>query len=152
MNYSSANTRYREVNTIQINMTKKEYTRLNTEWLEKKATEADVHKAAQGVFYKILASGDSTKLSPRSNSVVTVHYTGKTIDGHVFDSSRDDAVPPAFRLRDLITGWIDALQLMYPGDRWEIYISADKAYGKQSQPDIPGGSTLIFDIELISVA
>ncbi|MDE6842479.1 MAG: FKBP-type peptidyl-prolyl cis-trans isomerase [Muribaculaceae bacterium] len=133
-------------------MTKKEYTRLNTEWLEAKSSEPDVHRAASGVFYKILASGDSSKPSPRPNSVVTVHYTGRTIDNHVFDSSRDDAVPPAFRLRDLITGWIEALQLMHPGDRWELYIAADKAYGKQSQPDIPGGSTLIFDIELISVA
>lgn len=133
-------------------MTKKEYARLNTEWLETKASEPDVHRAADGVFYKILASGDNSKPSPRPNSVVTVDYTGRTIDGHVFDSSRNDTVPPAFRLRDLITGWIDALQLMHPGDRWELYISSDKAYGKQNQPDIPGGSTLIFDIELISIA
>ena len=61
-------------------------------------------------------------------------------------------VAPAFRVRDLIPGWIIALQKMHPGDKWEVYIPAEQAYGKLNQPGIPGGSTLIFEIELISVA
>ena len=79
-----------------------------------------------------------------------MHYTGRTINGKVFDSSRG-GTPPAFRLRDLIPGWIIALQNMHAGDRWEVYIPASMGYGKLSQPGIPGGSTLVFDIELIGV-
>ncbi|WP_290143917.1 FKBP-type peptidyl-prolyl cis-trans isomerase, partial [Paramuribaculum intestinale] len=87
---------------------------------------------------------------PGRGSVVTVHYVGKTINGRAFDSSRG-ATPPAFRLRELIPGWIIALQQMHVGDRWEVYIPASQAYGKSAQPGIPGGSTLIFDIELLAV-
>ena len=82
--------------------------------------------------------------------MVTAHYTGKTINGKTFDSSRGD-VAPAFRLRDLIPGWIIAMQKMHVGDRWEVYIPAEQGYGKRSVPGIPGGSTLIFDIELLGV-
>lgn len=78
------------------------------------------------------------------------HYTGCTINGKKFDSSRGGA-PLAIRLRELIPGWIIALQQMRVGDRWEIYIPAEMGYGRFSQPGIPGGSTLVFDIELIGV-
>ena len=102
-------------------------------------------------FYKVIGKGGQKKPSPGRNSVVTVHYTGKTINGRTFDSSRS-GVAPAFRLRDLIPGWIIALQQMHPGDRWEVYIPAEQAYGRFNQPGIPGGSTLIFDIQLIGTA
>lgn len=131
-------------------MDKKEYIRLNKEWLENKSKEEGVFAIGKGIYGKVLHSGDASGSSPDKSSVVTAHYTGKTIDGHVFDSSRG-SVAPAFRLRDLIEGWIIAMQRMRPGDRWEIYIPADKGYGKDSIPGIPGGSTLIFDIELLAV-
>ena len=82
---------------------------------------------------------------------MTVHYTGKTINGKTFDNSRG-GVAPAFRLRDLIPGGIIALLQMKVGDKWEVYIPAEQAYGKFNQPGIPGGSTLIFEIELIGIA
>lgn len=82
--------------------------------------------------------------------MVVVHYTGTTINGKKFDSSRGGTAP-AMRLRDLIQGWIIALQQMRVGDRWEIYLPAEMGYGRFSQPGIPGGSTLIFDIELLGV-
>jgi peptidylprolyl isomerase len=88
--------------------------------------------------------------TPNRNSVVTVHYVGKTINGKQFDSSRGGA-PAAFRLRDLIPGWVIALQKMHVSERCELYIPAEMGYGKFSQPGIPGGSTLIFDIELIAI-
>ena len=66
------------------------------------------------------------------------------------DSSRG-GVAPAFRLRDLIPGWIIALQQMKVGDKWELYVPAEQAYGRFNQPGIPGGSTLIFEIELLAV-
>ena len=88
---------------------------------------------------------------PNPRSIVTAHYTGRTIDGQLFDSSRNGA-PLAVRLCDLIEGWIIALQQMCVGDKWEIYIPAEMGYGKVSQPGIPGGSTLIFEIELLGIA
>ena len=72
-------------------------------------------------------------------------------DGKQFDSSRG-GVPLACRLCDLIEGWIIAIQQMHIGDKWEIYIPAEMGYGKFSQPGIPGGSTLIFEIELLGIA
>ena len=132
-------------------MAKQEYIDKNRQWLVEKSKEQGVLPLDKGIYYKVLKKGDSKKPSPNRNSVITAHYTGKTINGKTFDSSRG-GVAPAFRLRDLITGWIIALQQMHPGDKWEIYIPAEQAYGKINQPGIPGGSTLIFEIELIAVA
>lgn len=132
-------------------MAKQEYIEKNREWLKAKSLEDDVYSLDKGVYYKILKKGNSKLPSPNKGSVITAHYVGKTINGKTFDSSRG-GVAPAFRLRDLIPGWIIALQKMHPGDKWEIYIPAEQAYGKINQPGIPGGSTLIFEIELISVA
>lgn len=131
-------------------MAKQEYIEKNREWLRVKAEEAGVHALDKGIYYKVLKQGDKHSASPNRNSVVTAHYTGKTINGKTFDSSRG-GVAPAFRLRDLIPGWIIALQQMHIGDRWEIYIPAEQGYGKRSVPGIPGGSTLIFDIALLAV-
>lgn len=131
-------------------MAKQEYIEKNTLWLKAKSEEAGVKPLDKGIFYKVLKTGSRNGASPNRGSVVTVHYTGKTINGKTFDSSRNGTAP-AFRLRDLIPGWIIALQQMRAGDRWEVYIPASQAYGKINQPGIPGGSTLIFDIELLAV-
>lgn len=131
-------------------MAKQEYVEKNKAWLEAKATEPGVKPLEGGVYYKVLKTGNKDSRTPSRSSVITVHYTGKTINGKTFDSSRSGAAP-AFRLRDLIPGWIIALQHMHVGDRWEIFVPADKAYGRLNQPGIPGGSTLIFDIELLGV-
>ncbi len=129
-------------------MAKQEYIDKNRRWLAEKATEPGVQPLDKGIYYKILKRGNGP--SPNRNSVVTVHYTGRTINGKAFDSSRG-GVAPAFRLRDLIPGWIIALQQMKVGDKWEVYIPFEQAYGKISQPGIPGGSTLIFEIELTAI-
>lgn len=131
-------------------MAKQEYVRKNREWIEAKSQEPGVMPLARGVFYKVLSAGDANGCSPSARSIVTVHYTGWTINGRKFDSSRGGC-PLAMRLNELIDGWIVALQKMHVGDRWEVYIPAEMGYGKFSQPGIPGGSTLVFDIELISV-
>ena len=122
----------------------------NTEWLAAKAMQPDVRPLDKGICYRVIRQADINTAMPGRSSVVTVHYTGKTIKGRTFDSSRG-STPPAFRLRELIPGWIIALQQMHVGDRWEVYIPASQGYGKSSQPGIPGGSTLIFDIELLAV-
>lgn len=132
-------------------MAKQEYIDKNRKWLADKAQEPGVKPIDKGILYKRIKSGDPKGRTPNRNSVVTVHYTGKTINGKTFDSSRG-GVAPAFRLRELIPGWIIVLQQMHVGDKWELYIPAEQAYGRLNQPGIPGGSTLIFEIELIAVS
>lgn len=105
----------------------------------------------KGIYYKVLAEGKADEKHPTPRSIVTAHYTGRTIDGKQFDSSRGGA-PLTIRLCDLIEGWIIAMQQMCVGDKWEVYIPAEMGYGKFSQPGIPGGSTLIFEIELLGIA
>lgn len=124
--------------------------RTNAEWLAEKAKEEGVIALPRGIYYKVLAEGNNDGRHPSTRSIITAHYTGKTINGKKFDSSRGGA-PLAMRLSDLIDGWIVAMQHMCIGDRWEVYIPAEMGYGKFSQPGIPGGSTLIFDIELIGI-
>lgn len=124
--------------------------RANAEWLAEKAKEEGVIALPRGIYYKVLAEGNNDGRHPSTRSIITAHYTGKTINGKKFDSSRGGA-PLAMRLSDLIDGWIVAMQHMCIGDRWEVYIPAEMGYGKFSQPGIPGGSTLIFDIELMGI-
>ena len=104
-----------------------------------------------GIYYKVLKTGLNDDRHPSPRSIVTAHYTGRTINGKKFDSSLGGA-PLAIRLCDLIDGWIIAMQRMCVGDKWEVYIPAEKGYGKFSQPGIPGYSTLIFEIELLGIA
>ena len=132
-------------------MDKKEYAQANKDWLTQKAQEEGVKTLPKGIFYKVLSEGKGDGKHPTSRSIVTVHYTGKTINGRQFDSSRG-GTPLAIRLCDLIDGWIIALQRMCVGDKWEVYIPAEMGYGKFSQPGIPGNSTLIFEIELLGIA
>lgn len=131
-------------------MAKQEYVDKNRQWLKEKASEPGVTLLDKGICYKVIKKGNAQGPKPNRNSVVTVHYTGKTINGKTFDSSRSGA-PVVFRLRELIPGWVIALQQMHVGDHWELYIPAEQGYGKFSQPGIPGGSTLVFDIELLGV-
>lgn len=132
-------------------MGKQEYIKANKDWLLEKAKEDGVKALPKGIYYKVLKSGNNDGKHPTPRSIVTVHYTGWTINGKKFDSSRA-GVPVAFRLSELIEGWIIAIQQMCVGDKWEIYIPAELGYGKFSQPGIPGGSTLIFEIELFGIA
>ena len=101
-------------------------------------------------MYKVIKQGEPNGASPSPQSIVTVHYTGRTIDGRQFDTSLG-GVPLACRLCQLIEGWIIALQQMHVGDKWELYLPAEVGYGKQWQEGIPGGSTLVFEVELLGV-
>ncbi len=132
-------------------MNKREYRQANKDWLEAKAKEDGINALSKGVYYKVISEGKNDGRHPTPRSVVTAHYTGWTIDGKKFDSSLG-GIPMAFRLNELIEGWIIAIQQMCIGDKWEVYIPAELGYGKFSQPGIPGGSTLIFEIELFSIA
>jgi len=132
-------------------MAKQEYIEKNRQWLEQKAAEPGVTALGGGVLARVIASGSPDGPQPNLGSVVVVHYTGRTINGRKFDNSLG-GTPPALRVRELIEGWVIALTRMHVGDKWEVYIPAEKGYGKRGVPGIPGGSTLIFEIELIGVA
>jgi peptidylprolyl isomerase len=132
-------------------MSKREYVQANREWLEAKSKEEGVKALSRGIYYKVLKEGNQSSEQPNIRSIITAHYTGKTINGKKFDSSLSGA-PIAFRLSDLIEGWIIAMQHMCVGDKWEIYLPAEMGYGNYSQPGIPAGSTLIFEIELFGIA
>ena len=93
-----------------------------------------------------------TGKSPKASDTVLVHYHGTLIDGTVFDSSVDRGEPIEFPVTGVIPGWVEALQLMKEGDKWQLFIPAALAYGERS----PGGaigpnSTLLFDVELLAV-
>lgn len=125
------------------------YKDFNKQWLKNKRHEEGITMLPDGVLYKVIESGTGAQPGPRS--VITCHYTGRLIDGSEFDSSVGDC-PLAIRVSDVIEGWIVALTHMHVGDKWEVYIPADLGYGRMAQPGIPAYSTLIFEIELISVA
>ena len=103
-----------------------------------------------GLQYKIDKPGDGKK--PVATDQVTVHYHGTLIDGSVFDSSVKRNTPATFPLNSVIKGWTEGLQLMMVGGKWTFYIPANLAYGDRSpSPKIPPNSTLIFEVELISI-
>lgn len=132
-------------------MAKREYIAANKAWLEAKSKEEGVQPLSKGIYYKVLSTGKADGKHPTPRNIITAHYTGRTINGKKFDSSRG-GTPLAIRLCDLIEGWIIAIQQMCIGDKWEVYIPAEMGYGKFAQPGIPGGSTLIFEIELLGIA
>ena len=148
--YKSENRNY-ETENSRNTMSRKEYTQANKAWLTNKAREEGVKPLPKGIYYKVLSEGKADGKHPTPRSIISAHYTGRTIDGKEFDSSRG-AAPLAIRLCDLIEGWIIAMLQMCVGDKWEVYVPAEMGYGKFSQPGIPGGSTLIFEIELLGIA
>lgn len=130
---------------------KEEYKFKNEQFFASLRTKEEIQELPGGVLYRIINNGDD-KGQVRDNSVVTVHYKGSLINGRVFDNSRERNCPEAFRVNGLIDGFRIALLNMHIGDRWEVYIPYDLGYGKRSNGEIPGFSTLIFDIELINIA
>ena len=109
-------------------MNKREYAQANKEWLINKSKEQDVKALPKGIYYKVLSEGLADGKHPSPRSIVTAHYSGRTINGKQFDSSYGGA-PLAIRLCDLIEGWIIAMQRMCVGDKWEVYIPAEMGYG-----------------------
>lgn len=105
---------------------------------------------ASGLQYEIIQEGTGAK--PDSNDNVTVHYTGKTVNGNIFDSSVERGEPATFNVGQVISGWTEGLQLMQEGGKAKFYIPSDLAYGQRGAgPDIPPYAALIFDVELLSV-
>lgn len=104
-----------------------------------------------GLQYRIMSEGKGK--SPKSDDQVSVHYKGSLIDGSVFDSSFNRGKPAEFKANQVIKGWSEALQLMKEGSKWELVIPPELAYGTSGAGrKIPPNSTLIFEVELLSIA
>ena len=123
-------------------------------FLEANGKKEGVTALPSGLQYKIIKSGKDGAETPTLVSQVSCHYRGTLIDGTEFDSSKKsgDKKPVTFPTRGVIRGWTEALQLMKVGDKWQLFIPENLAYGRRgSPPSIPPGSTLIFEIELLEV-
>ena len=105
---------------------------------------------ASGLQYKIISAGNGA--IPKSNDTVKCHYEGRLINGAVFDSSIRRGEPAEFPVNGVIAGWVEALQLMPVGSKWQLYIPSDLAYGPHGAGQAIGpNETLIFDIELLDI-
>jgi FKBP-type peptidyl-prolyl cis-trans isomerase FklB len=118
-------------------------------FLDENRKKPGVKETPSGLQYKVILEG--TGKSPSATSKVTVNYEGKLISGKIFDSSYDRGQTATFPLNGVIKGWTEGLQLMKEGATYEFYIPSDLAYGDHGNQGIPGGSTLIFKVELIKV-
>lgn len=119
-------------------------------FLTENAKREGIKVTESGLQYEVLESGKGD--SPKASDNVEVHYTGKLIDGTVFDSSEERGVPASFGVTQVIPGWVEALQLMHEGDKWRLYIPSDLAYGPNGAGGVIGPNmTLIFDVELLRV-
>ena len=119
------------------------------QFLASNKTKEGVVELPDGLQYKILKLGTGQK--PLLTDEVEVNYEGKLIDGTIFDSSFERGEPISFPLNGVIKGWTEGLQLMPVGTLFELYIPSELAYGDQGNQAIPGGSTLIFKVELLSI-
>jgi len=118
-------------------------------FLEKNKQKDGVMTTESGLQYLILSEGRGN--NPTLNDNVTVHYHGTLIDGTIFDSSVDRKEPASFPLNGVIPGWQEALQMMSVGSKWKIFIPSELAYGESGAGAIGPNSTLIFEVELLSI-
>lgn len=119
-------------------------------FLAENGKRVEVTTLPSGLQYEVLTQGDGPQ--PTAQDQVEVHYTGKLIDGTVFDSSVDRGMPATFGVTQVIPGWVEALQLMKAGSKWRLFIPSQLAYGPNGAGGVIGpNATLIFDVELIKV-
>jgi FKBP-type peptidyl-prolyl cis-trans isomerase FklB len=120
-------------------------------FLEHNGHEKGVTTTASGLQYKVIAPGDPKAAAVLPTDRVTVQYRGTLLDGSEFDSTYARGAPMDFTVNGVIPGWQEALVLMKPGAKWQIYVPPALAYGANPQRGIPGGSLLKFEVELVSV-
>jgi len=134
---------------LQANMSDKGQSE-GKSFLEANAKRNEVVTLASGLQYEIMTVG--TGVTPKASDSVKVHYHGTTIDGNVFDSSVRRGEPATFGVTQVISGWVEALQLMPVGSKWKLFIPSDLAYGAQGAGQaIAPHATLIFEVELLDI-
>lgn len=120
------------------------------DFLEANGKREEVKITPTGLQYEVLEEGNGPK--PEAGDQVVVHYTGRLIDGTVFDSSEERGEPATFGVTQVIPGWVEALQMMNAGSRWRLYIPSNLAYGPNGAGGVIGpNQTLIFDVNLLQV-
>ena len=120
------------------------------EFLAQNAKQEGVVTLPSGLQYKVLKSGNGA--IPKASDSGECHYEGRLISGTVFDSSYQRGETATFGVTQVIAGWVEALQLMKEGDKWQLYIPYNLAYGERGAgAQIPPYATLIFDVELVKV-
>lgn len=125
-------------------------TKPGRDFLAENATKEGVITTASGLQYKVLVKGEGEV--PQTTDKVKVNYEGRLIDGTVFDaSSKHGNEPATFQANQVIRGWTEALTMMPVGSKWQLYIPQELAYGDRQAGNIPPYSTLIFDVELLSI-
>ena len=123
---------------------------MSAAYLATNRTKPGVVVTPSGLQYRIITAGTGRK--PNASDQVTVHYRGTLIDGTEFDSSYKRNQPATFPVGGVIAGWIEALQMMPEGSKWELVIPANLAYGSRGAGGvIPPDATLIFEVELIKI-
>lgn len=123
------------------------------EFLAKNAEKEDVVVTESGLQYRVVeATEDEDAQTPSADDIVKVHYHGTLIDGTVFDSSVDRGEPVSFPVKGVIKGWVEALQLMKVGEKYELFISPELGYGAAgTSGDIGPNAALIFEVELLEI-
>lgn len=116
----------------------------------KNKLRSEVKTTASGLQYEVMVQGNGEKPGPKDS--VTCHYKGSLLNGTVFDNSYDRGEPITFALNGVIPGWTEGLQLMTVGSKYKFYIPYNLGYGALDYGPIPGGSLLIFEVELLKVA
>ena len=120
------------------------------DFLARNGQEKGVVTTASGLQYKIIAAGDKKAPPIAASDNVKVDYRGKLLDGSEFDSSYSRGVPASFPVNGVIKGWQEALVLMKPGAKWQLFIPPELAYGPRAQAKIPANSLLIFEVNVLS--
>ena len=118
-------------------------------FLRENGKRVEVKTTPSGLQYEVIAEGKGER--PTATDQVEVHYTGKLLDGTVFDSSVERGEPITFPVSGVIPGWVEALQMMNEGSKWRLFIPSNLAYGAQGAGPIGPHQTLIFDVELLKV-
>src|ERR1700692_644294 len=119
-------------------------------FLDDNAKKADVKTTPSGLQYKVIKEGKGDK--PKDTDVVETNYRGTTLDGKEFDSTAKHPNASSFPVNGVIKGWSEALKMMPVGSKWELYVPSDLAYGDEGAgDDIAPGSTLVFEVELLSI-
>ena len=120
------------------------------QFFDENGKQEDIISTGSGLQYKVLTEGSGK--TPQGSDRVRVHYAGKLLTGEEFDSSYTRGQPAEFPVNGVIRGWVEALQLMKEGSKWEVYIPSTLGYGAQGAGGaIPPNAGLIFTVELIKV-
>lgn len=134
---------------LRNNPAAKENIEKGEKYMKEISNNKSVYTTKSGLKYRKLQDGNGKH--PKATDKVKVHYTGKLIDGKVFDSSVERGTPLTFPLNQVIPGWTEGLQIMDEGSKYILYVPYNLGYGTRDMGDIPAGSTLIFEVELLEI-